>query len=32
VGADTYYWKNGESVVFDTSIIHSTENNADRER
>ena len=25
-------WQNGEAVIFDTSIIHSTRNDADRDR
>jgi aspartate beta-hydroxylase len=32
VGDDTYYWKNGEVSIFDTSIFHSTWNDADRDR
>lgn len=32
VGNEKYFWKNGKSVVFDTSITHSTANNADKTR
>jgi hypothetical protein len=32
VGKDKYFWKNGEGVVFDTSIEHSTANEADTPR
>merc|ERR1711871_1042895 len=32
VGKDKYNWKNGEGVVFDTSIEHSTENMSERDR
>ena len=32
VGDTKYHWKNGKAVIFDTSIMHSTENSSDRER
>ena len=32
VGDQKYFWQNGKSVVFDTSIMHSTENTSDRVR
>ena len=32
VGNETHYWQKGEAVVFDTSIVHSTQNNADTDR
>jgi aspartate beta-hydroxylase len=32
VGDTTHYWKNGRTCVFDTSVIHSTENVSDRTR
>ena len=32
VGNEKYFWKNGETCVFDTSVIHSTENQSDRVR
>ncbi|KAJ1427068.1 Aspartyl/Asparaginyl beta-hydroxylase-domain-containing protein [Ochromonadaceae sp. CCMP2298] len=32
VGKDIYYWRNGEAVVFDTSVIHSTRNDAQVDR
>jgi len=32
VGDRKYYWKEGKSVVFDTSIFHSTENSSDDTR
>ena len=32
VGNERYFWKNGETCVFDTSVIHSTENQSDRVR
>lgn len=32
VGDQTHYWKTGEAVVFDTSITHSTRNDADVDR
>jgi len=32
VGDDKHYWKNGKVCCFDTSIYHSTFNEADRDR
>lgn len=32
VGDTTHYWKNGKTCIFDTSVIHSTENQSDRTR
>eukprot|EP01039_Chlorochromonas_danica_P001547 gene1547-1685_t len=32
VGNEEYFWKNGQAQVFDTSVIHSTENKSDRTR
>ena len=32
VGDQKHFWKNGKSVVFDTSIMHSTENTSDKVR
>lgn len=32
VGDSTHYWQNAKAVVFDTSIIHSTRNDADIDR
>ena len=32
VGNEKHYWKNGKTCVFDTSVIHSTENASDRVR
>lgn len=32
VGGETRYWKNGEMLIFDTSIYHSTRNDGDRDR
>ena len=32
VGDTKYHWKNGKAVVFDTSVIHSTENSSEKER
>jgi len=32
VGDETYYWRNGKAVVFDTSVIHSTFNSGSRTR
>ena len=31
-GDTVHYWKNGKTCIFDTSIIHSTENTSDRTR
>lgn len=31
-GDSKHYWKNGKTCIFDTSIIHSTENQSDRTR
>jgi len=32
VGDATHHWRNGKTCVFDTSVIHSTENQSDRVR
>ena len=32
VGDTKYNWKNGKAVIFDTSIMHSTENSSESER
>jgi hypothetical protein len=32
VGNETRYWRNGECMVFDTSIFHSTYNHAETPR
>lgn len=32
VGTEKYFWKNGKAVVFDTSIVHCTRNDADSAR
>ena len=32
VGDATHHWRNGKTCVFDTSVIHSTENTSDRVR
>ena len=32
VGDETHYWKNGKTCIFDTSVVHSTENQSDRTR
>lgn len=32
VGDEKYYWKNGEAVIFDTSIVHCTRNDASSPR
>jgi len=32
VGKDTRYWENGKAMVLDTSIFHSTKNEADTDR
>lgn len=32
VGNATHFWKNGEAVIFDTSIMHSTRNDAEVDR
>jgi aspartate beta-hydroxylase len=31
-GVDKHHWLNGKTCIFDTSIIHSTENSSDRTR
>ena len=32
VGNEKYYWKNGKTCIFDTSIFHQTRNDSDRVR
>lgn len=33
VGSETYYWRNGKACIFDTSIVHHTQNESvDRTR
>ena len=32
VGDTKYEWKNGKAVIFDTSIMHSTDNFSEKER
>lgn len=32
MGDEKYEWKNGKAVVFDTSIMHSTCNDAEKDR